>query len=872
MSAWAPALRIARRSVLRSPARSLLVICLVALPAAGATFADVIARTLAAPERQVREQLGDADAGLSVTPYERLRAKSPLGGGFDVVGDPIRDPADVDVARLVPRGTHVVPVPGMYDIRLERVRRSVGVQLVVADVREPLHRFQVKLESGRAPSGPGEVLVTPALAERLKILDDRGEVRADAIVALRAGPRARVSGLSRAPSCLSCEYVVATRGSTFGKRTVGPSYSAGVYGGSAEGGYLVDLPPGTSAEALRPRLLKSGVVLTTRDEIAHPAGSNDQITAEDLRAIALVTLIVGLGLLEIVLLAGTAFAVGARRQVRELGLVTANGGSPRDVRRMLLAQGLVLGALGTAAGIAMGFAITLAGRPLWERLADNEIRTWTFGGWEIAGIALIGLLSGLAAAFVPAITAARMRPVDALAGRFGDVRARGGYKLWLGGLLVLGGAACGVTGDRLLADDFAVYERALRRVARTGEYVNAPAGDIPLLLIVGGATLIVAGLVFLTPSLIGWLGSAGARLPLSLRLAARDAGRHRHRTGPATTAIAMAVAGSVVLANVLANQLRAEEARHVPQLPANVLAIQRDGASTQELVRGAERAASLLPHARAITVRVLRDEGPPEGDEIGYVNDAVAVADSEQLLAMVGGSGFDAAARRALREGKALVVDHAYEEGHELLSGTAAEHVPMHVMKTDVAHVNLPNAFLPPSLVRAHHIRTVPDRVLVAYGAGATADKVDAAIDAAGLEGVNAYVDDPPGDDDADAVLLIIAGMAAFVTIFGVAISVALSAAEGRADLATLAAVGAPPGRRRAIVASQALFIGGLGCALGVAFGSFVAFTARAATGSPEFVVPWTNVLATGIGVPMLAAAVAALAARGPLPLMRRAE
>ncbi len=50
-------------------------------------------------------------------------------------------------------------------------------------------------------------------------------------------------------------------------------------------------------------------------------------------------LAIGFGVLEIVLLAGTAFAVGARRQTRELGLVAAAGGTARDVRRIVLLQG-----------------------------------------------------------------------------------------------------------------------------------------------------------------------------------------------------------------------------------------------------------------------------------------------------------------------------------------------------------------------------------------------------------------------------------------------------------------------------------------------------------------------------------------------------
>jgi hypothetical protein len=78
-------------------------------------------------------------------------------------------------------------------------------------------------------------------------------------------------------------------------------------------------------------------------------------------------------------------------------------------------------------------------------------------------------------------------------------------------------------------------------------------------------------------------------------------------------------------------------------------------------------------------------------------------------------------------------------------------------------------------------------------------------------------------------------------------------------------AVGAQPGRRRSLVAFQALLVGGLGGLLGVAVGTFVAFTARAMTGSPDFVVPWWNLVAAGLGAP-------ALCTRGRLPVVRRGE
>jgi putative ABC transport system permease protein len=158
----------------------------------------------------------------------------------------------------------------------------------------------------------------------------------------------------------------------------------------------------------------------------------------------------------------------------------------------------------------------------------------------------------------------------------------------------------------------------------------------------------------------------------------------------------------------------------------------------------------------------------------------------------------------------------------------------------------------------------------VTYAASATRDDVDTAI-VAGERGGAAITVEPGPQTPGNALLVAIAGIAAFVTLVGVAISVALSAAEGRADLATLAAVGAPPARRRALAASQALLIAGLGCALGVAFGTFVAWVARATTGSPTFVIPWENLLVTGVAVPLAAVLVAGAFTPSRLPLVRRA-
>jgi putative ABC transport system permease protein len=109
-----------------------------------------------------------------------------------------------------------------------------------------------------------------------------------------------------------------------------------------------------------------------------------------------------------------------------------------------------------------------------------------------------------------------------------------------------------------------------------------------------------------------------------------------------------------------------------------------------------------------------------------------------------------------------------------------------------------------------------------------------------------------------------------------------LAAADGRADLATLAAVGAAPSTRRSLAAFQSATTAGLGTVLGVlaglvpGVGVVLAINAAAHTSpldgdSYPLVLPWTNVLLTLVVVPAVAALSAWALTRSRLPLVRRA-
>ncbi|HEY6389990.1 MAG TPA: ABC transporter permease [Bryobacteraceae bacterium] len=100
-----------------------------------------------------------------------------------------------------------------------------------------------------------------------------------------------------------------------------------------------------------------------------------------------------------------SYAVVSRK--REIGIRAALGGRPRDILRLVLAQGLAL----VAGGLAIGIALSLATGRLLEKLLF-QVKPADFTTYAIvcALLAAVGLLAG----YLPARAASRIDPSDAL--------------------------------------------------------------------------------------------------------------------------------------------------------------------------------------------------------------------------------------------------------------------------------------------------------------------------------------------------------------------------------------------------------------------------------------------------------------------------
>ncbi|MFD0906180.1 FtsX-like permease family protein, partial [Actinomadura sediminis] len=208
-------------------------------------------------------------------------------------------------------------------------------------------------------------------------------------------------------------------------------------------------------------------------------------------------------------------AVDVRRRRRLLALVAVAGGGPRHLRAVVLAGGLLLGGAGALAGLPIGIAAGAATTAVMRAGTDAQPGPFEVPWAVAAATVLLGAVSGLAAAYVPARRAARTDVVSVLAGRREPGAARSGRGWALAGTVpVAAGVLCCLFGLRSLHEFGAAF----------------------------GAAGIVIGTVMITPWLVGATGRVAGRLPVPLRLAVRDGARNRARTAPAVAAIMAAVA------------------------------------------------------------------------------------------------------------------------------------------------------------------------------------------------------------------------------------------------------------------------------------------------------------------------------------------
>lgn len=128
---------------------------------------------------------------------------------------------------------------------------------------------------------------------------------------------------------------------------------------------------------------------------------------------------------------------------RDIGMLRAIGARRRTVMRLFLAESLFQGLIGTALGIAAGWAMALgfflAMRPIVQSFIHIDLGGPVFTPATWAMSILLGVGVTVAAALLPARAAGRVTPLEAMRPQLGEVYERRiGRQAWIGtGLVVV---------------------------------------------------------------------------------------------------------------------------------------------------------------------------------------------------------------------------------------------------------------------------------------------------------------------------------------------------------------------------------------------------------------------------------------------------
>ena len=488
----APALvRIARREVRRHPRRSALIVVLIAVPVAVVACGLATQATLEPTEAELRSQeLGRADIVVGIPDPDRELRRQGTGSP-----EADRPATERTLREVLPEDSEVVP-DRRTRLDISAADLATGAFVIATDAPHAINDGRFRVSDGRLPVRRGEAAVSPGVARDLDV------AVGDAVTLQPGGTRLEVVGLAQATGALLDPTVIVPPGTI-------PTTA-----------WLVDLAPGADVEATVTRL-RAGRALS--DIEVRSAGAALQASGVGpLPGLDPTWFVIGsLALAWTGVVAAAAFAIGARSRLREVGLVAATGGTQRQVRRLLLADGLVLGLLGSLVGLVAGLVLAV---PVAGRLARDADRLpgplqvpWPA---ELGAVAL-GTTAAILAARWPAARAARLPTQAALQSRITRPPRRA--RATAGGIVTIG------AGGAVLA------------------YGASAEAELP---IVAGTLLVVAGVAMLHRLLVDLVARVADRAPLSLRFAARDASRQASRTGPAVVASMLALAAAIAAATI----------------------------------------------------------------------------------------------------------------------------------------------------------------------------------------------------------------------------------------------------------------------------------------------------------------------------------
>nr|WP_297426208.1 FtsX-like permease family protein [uncultured Actinotalea sp.] len=597
--------------------------------------------------------------------------------------------------------------------------------------------------------------------------------------------------------------------------------------------------------------------LVERLEAAIDAPEVAAVTGEDLRTESEESVQQVLGFISTFLLVFAAISlfVGAfiiantfqmvvRQRQREFAMLRAVGASPAQVFTSILVQALVVGVLGSAAGVGAGVALVAGLRGFFAAMGMELSGRIPLDGFTVLVSVVTGTLVSVVAAAVPARRAALTPPVEAMrdevaAHERGSVlRAASGAVLLVGGVVAVAAAVQGVE--------------------NAGTVLGA------------GAAAVVVAVLLLAPAVVPpALGVLAAPFVAAVRplgaLARGNVTRLPRRTASTASAlmIGMALVGA---AAVLATSTQASTRVIVENESTSDLLVQSAAQSVPAEVPGQIAALEGVARADAVRFAAVAVDGETRFT-VGLPPGAFGTALDVPL---VDGS-FEAFADGQVAVQRARAEDEGWAVGDELeLAGSLGSRVVTIGAVVESRALGAP-VILPEDVFTALVPATegAIDTVFVVAAEGtdveALREDVTAVVQPYVVLSVldnEAFADQLA--DQVDQVLVILyalLGLSIVIAVLGIVNTLALSIAERTREIGLLRAVGLGRLQLASVVTIESVLTAVFGTVLGVAVGVGLAATLPtvfADEGLSELAIPWGQ-LGVLVGLAVVIGVVAAL-------------
>jgi putative ABC transport system permease protein len=870
---------VARRAVIRWAWRlsrrewrqQILVVGLLAVAVAGTIVA--VAAAASTPADPNTATHGTASSGVVLPGTDwHLAADIAAIGRQDAVG-----PVEVIENKTV-------AVPG-------------SVATVDLRAQEPDGRYgrpMLALVSGRYPRGPGEVAVTSGVAAEFGL-------RTGSSWTLD-GRALRMTGEVENPANLRDQFALVAPGQIAHPGGVTVLFDARHCAAVECAHAGMHFPGGAQRLAGQPVARNAGVGLTPAD---------------------LVLVLGAFGLVFIGLVAVAGFTVMAQRRQRALGMLTAVGATDRDLRLVMIASGAVAGVAGAVAGAVLGLGGWLAYAPRLQASVGHVIDPFVMP-WPLVAIAMaLAVVTAVAAAWrparavvrVPAVAAMSGRPASPAAARRLAVPACALLAAGLGLLAASGGwAQLGVNGGTL------------------GWGAAIAYGGLDTLLLIGGLVLTVLGALLLAPLVVALPATMAGPAPAAVRLAVRDLGRYRTRSGAALAAVTFAAFAAVLICiltsasygnpltyagpNLAPNQLIVYEPhslfhgssyvqtsplppaqQHAMAARVQSLAVALHARFAIELDAAGRPDPSPLNDSnptnqqatlwQAVSTGTVPRETAMFQDSANYtgtlyvatpallrafgITSGQVSPDADILTARTGLAGVP----HLELLGQGDIVTHMNPPGHEVSEThlcpprSCIARPRIQTLTSLPAGTSAPSTVITEHAVRALGEQLVPDGWLIQTSAPLTPGQVSTARQAAAKAGTR--IETSTGQPSEAQLKDGATAVGLLIALAVLAMTAGLVRAETASDLRTLTAAGAGPGTRRVLAAVTAGTLGLLGALLGTAT-AYLAVTAwaHASLAITLDPVPAAELAVILAGLPLAAAAVGALLAGRQPPAIAR--